>query len=107
MPVQTHFQRLQKGSWDDAQFANGAEAMSAVLELVRRHQARALAAPTIRIGLSLGYTIQITNSNLKLHSIPALRVPKRLPFRVCCLGSPACQPEHRCRLIKVSSQPAW
>ena len=37
---QTHFQRLQRGSWDDAQFANGAEAMSAVLELVRRHQAR-------------------------------------------------------------------
>ncbi|KAK9836261.1 hypothetical protein WJX81_000321 [Elliptochloris bilobata] len=36
--LQTHFQRLQKGSWDDAQFANGAEAMSAVLELVRRHQ---------------------------------------------------------------------
>ena len=41
--AQTHFQRLQKGSWDDAQFANGAEAMSAVLELVRRHQARAAA----------------------------------------------------------------
>jgi len=35
-----HFQRLQGGSWDDAQFANGAEAMSAVLELVRRHKAR-------------------------------------------------------------------
>ncbi len=38
--AQVHFQRLQGGSWDDAQFANGAEAMSAVLELVRRHQAR-------------------------------------------------------------------
>ena len=47
MPKQTHFQRLQKGSWDDAQFANGAEAMSAVLELVRRHQARPSAAPLL------------------------------------------------------------
>ena len=45
--AQLHFQRLQRGSWNDAQFANGAEAMSAVLELVRRHQARQLVFTTL------------------------------------------------------------